>query len=451
LAAASTEGKGLSSGTTTTGSPPQDSAAGRLAQNFQPPRSGLAKPLGAVKRLLFQRRLWALLPALLLIVVCLYYWFAIRAPHSIQAFVNTAVVAVRAPVSGKLTLSPEVSVGKVVAASEELGRIVADVENPLVSQFQLQENDLTARIANQEQQLAGVERRIAERQDLVRLYSSENNKQQQLAGKYFKAQLDTSHQDLQRTIAAAEVADAEVKRTQQLFDRGNTSRQALDRAVGAAREAAAAVSAQRARVVQFDVGLEAYNAGLQLDGPRTLSEPESRLRELRTQIVDLQEQASDLRRTIETTRAQLAGVRNELHGQHTASVRTPNAGVVWSIDGQPGENVAANAPIFQVVSCQNVWVEAFFDEADTRRLAVGHGVKVRMLYGDKAWHGTIETMRAGAGRVTVGQYVVDPPPEIARRQLPVRVITARIKVDWGNDLVPERFCFAGTSVEVVPE
>ena len=64
------------------------------------------------------------------------------------------------------------------------------------------------------------------------------------------------------------------------------------------------------------------------------------------------------------------------------------------------------------------------------------------------WKGRVETIRAGTGRFEVGKYVVEPPPEITRRQLPVKVATVRIKVDWQKPARFDKFCLAGRSVNV---
>ena len=378
-----------------------------------------------------------------------FYWWVLRPPRSIQAFVNTGVTVVRAPIAGRLDLDPEVRVGRSVEASDTLGMIESHVENPLVSQLLVQERQTEALVATLEQQLAGTKLRIEARQQLVARFTRENEEQKRLQERYYRSQINTVREELRRAVVGAEVAASEVRRTEKLYERGVSSGVALERVVGTGREANANVSAQKARLAQFEAGLEASAAGLQLDGPRTLSEPESRLRDLHTELVDLEQAGADTERRLDGARRELAVVREQLLSQQRAPVRSQKPGVIWSVEAHSDENVPANGGIAQLVDCRDVWVEAFFDEADTARMGIGDPVAVKLLYGDRTWPGKIETLRAGAGRVTVGQYVVDPPPEIARRQLPVRVMTARVRVDWGTDLAPEKFCFAGSSVEVV--
>ncbi|WP_152640405.1 hypothetical protein [Xanthomonas sp. MUS 060] len=83
-------------------------------------------------------------------------------------------------------------------------------------------------------------------------------------------------------------------------------------------------------------------------------------------------------------------------------------------------------------------------------MTAGTRVKVRAYYGGgNEWDGEVVSVRYGAGRVTVGQYLVDPPPEVLRRQLPVRVATVRIRVNWGRSDADAPLCNVGRSVEVL--
>ena len=73
----------------------------------------------------------------------------------------------------------------------------------------------------------------------------------------------------------------------------------------------------------------------------------------------------------------------------------------------------------------------------------------RSYFGRGEWDGEVTAIRFGSGRVTVGQYRVDPPPEVMRRQLPVRVVTAKIKVQWKQWSAHDKTeCNVGSSVEV---
>ncbi len=394
------------------------------------------------------RRLAMILPALALVLGPVY-WFFLRPPSSIQAFVNTDVIVLRAPVAGKVVLSPDLLIGTLLAPGQEIGQLAGEVENPLIVSLKLQAEQKRTRIAVLEEQSAGVTRRLAERNRLVEQFSRESEEELRLRQSFLAAQVNGAHEDLRRLIARTTLVSATERRARTLSARGFASQAVLDDAVSSGAMLAAEIEGQRARVKQYEAALEASGLGLELDGGRTMGQPVTRLRELRTEIVDLEQQRQELTRTQSLETAELAVIDAELHRQEKVLLRAPKEAVVWSIDARPGETVPAGATLLQLADCRQIWVEAFFDEATAPAMAVHQTVKVRLLHGRKAWNGVIETIRAGTGRVSVGDSVVLPPPEISRRQLPVRVITVRVKVDWGSDdLQPTQFCMAGRSAEV---
>lgn len=394
-------------------------------------------------------KVWAPLLLAAFLAICLLYWFVLRTPKSIQAFVNTSVIVMRAPVAGKLTLASNIQVGNSLRRGEPFGVIAADIENPRMSQLRIQKQELVARESNLEEQIAGMSSQLQEKQQQFKQYELESKNQKQLQVKYGEALLNTAKQEYMRSSVSADIADKDVARARQLQARGFISVSALEKAEAARQQAAAAVGVQKAHVAQSELVLLAYAASLQLEGSRTLSQPDSRMRELRTDLVELTQQSKNLVRNLASTRGENARVSEELGSLSNVTLAAPKSGVVWSIAAQPGENVSTNGEVLQMVSCDNVWVEAFFDEADTVKMEVDRAVRIRALHGGKTWNGRIETIRSGAGRVNVGQYIVDPPPEIAHRQLPVRVSTVRVRVDWNGALKPELFCLAGSSVQVL--
>lgn len=416
------------------------------AVTFQPkPATALSRSLKAV----FSKRSLAIVAVGLALALGPLYWLFLAPPSSVQAFVNTDIIMIRAPMPGKLTLRPDLQVGRMVAAAQELGQIASDVENPQVVSLKLQHEQKRSRIAVLEEQITGIERRLAHRAHLIEQFGRENREERRLRQVFLAAQLKGAREELRRVLARAAVVDASERRIRSLSARGVVSQANLDDIVGSGEAAEAEVDAHKARVIQLEAALEASALGLDLDGTRSLGQTATRLRELRSEVVDLEQRQHELRRTLEAERAEFAVVETELYSQRNAELLAPQAAVVWSIDARPGETVASNTPLLQLADCGRIWVEAFFDEADAAALAVGQPVKVRLIHGKKVWDGTVETIRAGTGRVTVGDNVALPPPEIARRQLPVRVITVRIKVDWAKgDLQPGQFCLAGRSAEV---
>ena len=405
------------------------------------------KPTNKSDRLLLRLLFFLGIGGFAILGLLLWQWKAqIR---SIQAFINSEIIYVRAPISGRLSLNTKLRLGQKLRAADVIGILTSEVENPRVSELRVREQELHSSFETYQQQLDGIKHQIADRTRLLQWFSQANRNQQKLQAGYSKAQVKQLQNELKSLYAEDKIAQANAKRYSALLTDGAIDAATAERRKTDAKQASAAVKAKQSQIEQAQFNDQAASLGLQLDNNRSLSYPEIQMIEIKTQIIDFQQQSANLIRQMKAIQAQLDEIRQELQVQNKVALRIPTDSVVWSIDTQSKEHVAANAPILQLLNCKDVWVEAFINEEDASLLSVGDAVEVRLVGENKALQGHIQTLRAGTGRVTVGQFVVAPPPEIERRQLPVRVVTARIQVDWtDNEFRAEEFCFAGRSVEV---
>src|SRR5690606_2010704 len=196
------------------------------------------------------------------------------------------------------------------------------------------------------------------------------------------------------------------------------------------------------------LSLEALKGGIQIEGARTLPYVVTRSRALEEAMADLQAQSDNISEQIRLNDEHATELRHELSQQMQASLTSPVNGAVWDIISNDGDAVSQHSPVIKVVNCDASWVEAFLDESDAADLAVGDPVPVREYFSKRSWVGAVTSIRYGTGRVTVGQYMVDPPPEVMRRQLPVRVATVKIGVDWGQTEGSANTWSVGRSVRV---
>jgi hypothetical protein len=135
------------------------------------------------------------------------------------------------------------------------------------------------------------------------------------------------------------------------------------------------------------------------------------------------------------------------------SIKMPFAGVVWSVLTKDGELVQKEDGIIQVISPNDIWVDAFFREKCWNELKIGRRVKVKLLDSDKSWEGKIILVRAGVNRVN---EEFDPvqldsdfavPPSVTFK----RLVDARIEVQWDDYFSTEDFLGIGRSVVVTLE
>ena len=129
--------------------------------------------------------------------------------------------------------------------------------------------------------------------------------------------------------------------------------------------------------------------------------------------------------------------------QKESVVTMPVDGLVWAISGKPGEQVDADHLVLEVINPDHIWVDAFFSERRVSELHPGLPATVSSLDSTVQWRGSLESVRAGVGRLAYDTTVAVPPPEMVKRQLAVRVDVA-----WKQPFGPEAFYGVGRSVQV---
>jgi hypothetical protein len=121
----------------------------------------------------------------------------------------------------------------------------------------------------------------------------------------------------------------------------------------------------------------------------------------------------------------------------------PIDGVVWSVAGKMGEQLEANKPVLEVINPAHVWVDAFFPERFAEALRPGLRASISPVDGSASWSGELQSVRAGVGRLAFDTAVAVPPPELAKRQVAVRV-----GGNWKQPYGASEFYGVGRTVQV---
>ena len=108
-----------------------------------------------------------------------------------------------------------------------------------------------------------------------------------------------------------------------------------------------------------------------------------------------------------------------------------------------GEEVALHEKVLELVDPKKIWVDAFFHERSAHKLALGTVVEVRALDGGLSFSGTIESVRAGVGRIAYqGETAVSPGEYVPRR------VAVRIRINGDSPFDASQFYGVGRSVTV---
>ncbi len=298
---------------------------------------------------------------------------------SVQAYINGEIIAVRASIPGELELKSEkVKLSNQLEKGAQIGTIKSTTENPRVSVLIVEQRQLETRQQDIQQQLSGIRQQIKNRADLMGLFKKQSYSQKNLQRSYASQQIKQYEGQQIQSKASEKLAFDNAQRYEFLSKEGVVSRSAAESEIAKAQQAFGKVKETQSQLKQAKLDFEATRFGLQLDGTRTLSYPETRVYTLEVELTDLKQQERNLEKQIQSIRSQLLTTSKELQVQQNVSVLSPATGVIWSIDSQPQEIVEANQSIIKLLNCQNLWIEAFINETDSNKLVVGRAAEINL-------------------------------------------------------------------------
>ncbi|EGQ5297287.1 HlyD family secretion protein [Enterobacter cloacae] len=390
---------------------------------------------------------WGVAGGVLVAIVLLF--FAGMGVSSKEAFINGRISTVLSPLPGQLVLAKNIAPGQAVRARQSLGNVVTTQANDQIPGLVAQRSALEIQLAELDKQISGIDQRLQVYQQQRQQYLAESRMQQQLGEKQSAATFVQLKEELSAITAQTAFSRQQLQRYENLYQQRFISRMEYEERKNNTRVLQASQEAKAAELRQRLLDVNAAKSGLQLTGPRTLDAPQQNQRDMSLTIENMQQEKLQLIARKQATTQSIQEVAALLHSRQQAALNSSTDGVIWDVTEESGASVQNGTPIVRILDCRTRWVEAFFDEADAGSLRPGMAVTVRLTTASATrWKGTIRTLRAGSGRVAVGERDVQPPPEIARRQLPVKVLTAHIDIDWKDVPDPASFCLAGRSVTV---
>jgi multidrug resistance efflux pump len=358
-----------------------------------------------------------------------------------QGFINGTLLDVQAPMAGELRLANLRS-----GDSLKAGQVIGTVKNPRNPQLEIDRQNLEAQVSLAQTQLQTL---IAKRQNRqLQLQRTDNDAivQKSVQNHYDDQRLTQLRTELDQAKQTKTSADREYARMQSLVAEGILPRMQADQAQDTVQQAQLAIISKQSQIQQAQSAKAAAQQGWQMDAARSLSYAEQRRREVETDLADLDLDITNAQTRL--TQAQLAvrNLKTQLTIQKQAQVKAPMTGVVWSVAAkgtQFGKPVSANEGLLKLLDCQDTWVEAFVSEKDLDAVRVGMDVTIDRLGQPDKLRGRIAALRAGMGRVAVGNEVAVPPDERTRREIGLQV-TWLDRPQTGAD----QFCSVGQSVEV---
>jgi multidrug resistance efflux pump len=108
----------------------------------------------------------------------------------------------------------------------------------------------------------------------------------------------------------------------------------------------------------------------------------------------------------------------------------PFEGIAWSAPAKNGSQLALNETVVEVINPQHMWIDAYFNERHAGKLSIGAEVNIETPRGEKIGRGTVESVRAGVGRIPFDGVAAVSPSEYITKRIAVRVrLEARTPFD----------------------
>lgn len=205
--------------------------------------------------------------------------------------------------------------------------------------------------------------------------------------------------------------------------------EAVSRSSSAQTRIDAAQSQRNEAKVRYDQRVQLARTGaISLDELRTA---ETRLRtaeaQERTTFADHDASGAE----VSTAQAEMAIARADLEA---AVIRAPADGKIVRRISEPGASVVVGQPVIALLIGEGVWVEAWIDQSDLSKVAVGNDVKVTMSsFPGRVFHGKVTSIGVSTDFELPDTAV---PQSRNERMRTTPVVPVRIQLDESDGLMP---------------
>jgi len=229
--------------------------------------------------------------------------------------------------------------------------------------------------------------------------------------------------NVDKSIANAALAQADLARYKPLMEKGEISKQQYDAAKANADATASALKADQEKLAQAQRNVEVVRA--QLDAAK------ARVLQARAGVEGAQADKKQVGMRTADAQAKVAKVAQARAALEAAELNLSYTDVVAPVDGvathkqvEPGQIVQAGQGLLVVVPLQDVWVTANFKETQLRKMKAGQKAEVKVDTYGKTFSGHVDSIAGATGGVlsllppenATGNYV-----KVVQR-IPVKIV-----------------------------
>jgi membrane fusion protein, multidrug efflux system len=212
------------------------------------------------------------------------------------------------------------------------------------------------------------------------------------------ADLAWAQANVEKSLANAELAKADLARYLPLMEKGEISKQQYDAAKANADATASALKADQEKLAQARRSVDVTRAQLEAAKAR-VEQANAEVASAHANVKQVSMKAADAQAKIakvEQARAELEAA--QLNLSYT-EITAPVDGVATHKQVEPGQIVQAGQGLLVVVPLQNVWVTANFRETQLKNMKPGQKAEVKVDTYGKTFSGHVDSIAGATGSV----------------------------------------------------
>ena len=307
------------------------------------------------------------------------------ATTSAEATVNARLINLRAPIDGKVRITPySLAVGTEVSPDEELLRI----SNLRSDRGRL--DDLRRTINGLKSEMSAMAQRAAQLKESEANLLAQRNAFQK--GRIL--QLEARAAELEVLISSAEATHEDARqameRSKKLRQSGSQTIATLLHAERDFKTSQLAIEAAKIRLEGNKIELDAARKGLFVgDSYNDLPRSAQRLDEVRQQILDATSKLDEDKGRLEYLQKELAAEIQILATHANATVSATVRGRIWEVLTSNGEEVRVGQDLLRVLDCAGAVVTATVSESVYNKLFIGQPAQFRLRGEREQYAGTV--------------------------------------------------------------
>ncbi len=332
-----------------------------------------------------------------------------------DAYVNSSITNIMSPQDG-IIKELNVGTGYVVKKNQK----IALIENEKASELPIR--NIETKLNETREKLLQANIYLNKLDNLLKQAQLDAENQLFLETKEAQQNLVEEKSSLKAAKANYDLVLKNYQRVKNLWEEGVYSRAQFEAVEADLQKARATVESIEATISKLEINLLAAQKGLSLNRTRSNFDPRIRVQEIEVQKNNQNQIIANLSKTIKELEEEMWVAKSDLVRNKTTTIISPVDGIIWKVNVEVGQYANSQARLLEIVDCEHRWVDALVNESDLIFIKKD-SIAIMEIYGLKHKKITllVDQIRAGVGRLSIGEETAIPLPSNQSRKVQVRL------------------------------